>query len=100
MRQRVQQSLANGNLRIVPGVDAQQLLEGRADPIAEVDVLVGLDELPHQESGELPAVLEHTLVRTLENGRLDGIGALLRQEQAEVRVEAVQGGDLQSLHLR
>ena len=55
--------------------------------VVEVDVVVGLAELPHKGPGELPAVLEHALVRPLENGRLDGVRALVGQEQAEVRVE-------------
>ena len=89
MYERIQQGLAHGDLRVVPGVDAQQLLESGMGLVVEVDVVVGLAELPHKGLGELPAVLEHALVRPLENGRLDGVRALVGQEQAEVRVEAV-----------
>lgn len=56
----------------------------------EVDVVVGLVELPHEGPGVLPAILEHTLVRPLENGRFDGVQALVGQEQAEVCVETVR----------
>lgn len=90
MHERVQQGLAHGDLRVVPGVDAQQLLESDMGPVVEVDVVVGLVELPHEGPGELPAILEHTLVRPLENGRFDGVQALVGQEQAEVCVETVR----------
>jgi len=75
--ERIQQGLAHGDLRVVPGVDAQQLLESGMGLVVEVDVVVGLAELPHKGPGELPAVLEHALVRPLENGRLDGVRALV-----------------------
>ena len=90
MHERVQQGLAHGDLRVVPGVDAQQLLESGMGLIVEVDVVVDLVELLHEGPGELPAILEHTLVRPLENGRFYGMRALVGQEQAEVCVETVR----------
>ena len=59
-----------------------------------------LPELPHKGPGEFPAVLEHTPIRPLENGRLDGVGTLIEQKRAEVRRKAVRRNNLQGLHLR
>ena len=80
MHQRVQQRLADSNLRVVPCINPQEFLEGRMGLIVEINLVVDLIELLHQGAGKLPAIFKHILIGSFKNSCLDGMGTLFRQE--------------------
>ena len=78
MYQEVQQGLPDGNFRIVPHIDPEQLFYGCTGLIAEINKIIYFMHLFHQRSGKFPAVLKNGLIFSLKNGCFDTVDALVR----------------------